>query len=52
MANKSNIPVHWTDKGKNVLKFGEKEEPTKKKAKKKGSSKKKMLKSWKEVLAI
>ena len=55
LANKSNIPVHWTDSGKNVLKFGEKVDPQKKKPKKKDSMKK-MLKggssnmSWKAIL--
>ena len=55
LANKSNIPVHWTDSGKNVLKFGEKVDPQKKKPKKKDSMKK-MLKggssnmSWKDIL--
>ena len=52
IANKSSIPVHWADKGKNTLKFGKREEAPKKKAKKKGSDEKKMLKSWREVLAI
>ena len=52
IANKSSIPVHWADKGKNTLKFGKREEAPKKKAKKKGSGEKKMLKSWREVLAI
>lgn len=48
IANKSSIPVHWADKGKNTLKFGKREEAPKKK----GSDEKKMLKSWREVLAI